>query len=152
MSHPAYTPDEMRQRILARLVILPSGCWMLQSRQQDRPLTTWNGKRWVMYRLMWTLFKGPIPTGLFVLHKCDYGMCVNFDDHLFLGTQLDNMRDMIAKGRKVITRPSAKLTIEQVRYIKQAHGWLRNADLARKFNVVSSVISRIWTGERWRDV
>jgi hypothetical protein len=44
------------------------------------------------------LKNGPVPDGLFVLHRCDNRLCVN-PDHLFLSTQADNVRDMVAKGR-----------------------------------------------------
>lgn len=56
--------------------------------------------------------------GLLVLHKCDNPLCVN-PNHLFLGTQKDNVRDMMAKGRGLIgeKNPRSKITETDVREI-----------------------------------
>jgi hypothetical protein len=49
-------------------------------------------------RFSWEIHYGPISDGLWVLHHCDTPACIR-PEHLFLGTQTDNMRDMISKGR-----------------------------------------------------
>lgn len=59
----------------------------------------WDGKRHIMaYRFMWEITYGEIPEGLLVRHDCDNGMCVN-PKHLRLGTQADNMRDRMLRGK-----------------------------------------------------
>ena len=52
------------------------------------------------HRAAWVDANGPISEGMCVLHRCDNPPCVNVD-HLFLGTQADNIADMVAKGRYI---------------------------------------------------
>lgn len=54
------------------------------------------GKLWRAHRWVWTQANGPIPDGLQVNHRCDTPACVNLD-HLYLGTQKDNIRDLDAR-------------------------------------------------------
>jgi hypothetical protein len=56
------------------------------------------GKIRYAHRAAWEEANGPIPPGMFVLHRCDNPPCRE-PRHLFIGTQRDNMRDMVAKGR-----------------------------------------------------
>lgn len=58
-----------------------------------------NGKNQLAHRFAYRQFVGPIPSGLYVLHKCDNPSCVN-PVHLFLGTAKDNAQDCVSKGRK----------------------------------------------------
>lgn len=57
-----------------------------------------------VHRFSWQLANGPIPKGMNILHKCDNPICVN-PDHLFIGTNLDNIKDKMAKGRWKGGRP-----------------------------------------------
>lgn len=73
-------------------------------------------ERTAAHRASWELYRGPIPDGLWALHRCDTPQCVN-PDHLFLGTHVDNVRDMFAKGR-ARTTGAAKIPDDVVREIR----------------------------------
>jgi hypothetical protein len=51
-----------------------------------------------VHRIAWQLHFGPIPFGKQINHHCDNGLCVR-PDHLYLGTQAQNMRDAAERGR-----------------------------------------------------
>jgi HNH endonuclease len=88
------------ERFTRKYIIMPSGCWEWQATKntQGRGFIAIHSKPVQAHRVSYQLFRGEIPKGLCVLHTCDNGGCVN-PDHLWLGTQLDNRRDCINKGR-----------------------------------------------------
>jgi hypothetical protein len=100
------------------------------------------------HRVSWYLEHGIWPT-LSVLHKCDNHACVR-PDHLFLGTQLDNMQDMVRKGMKVATgspgesNGNCALTEEQAReiYRRKRSGELQRV-LADEYGIDQTHVSRI---------
>lgn len=98
------------------------------------------------HRMAWELHNGAIPTGMHVCHHCDNRRCVN-PDHLFIGTQHDNMRDMANKGRNSPNRLYTESTVRAAvdRYISG----VSSADVSQEFGV-SRVQLRKWVkGEQW---
>jgi hypothetical protein len=63
------------------------------------------------------MFKGEIPLGLKVLHKCDVTLCVN-PEHLFLGTQKENVHDCERKGRAAHPAGQSNAAYRHGRYMK----------------------------------
>jgi hypothetical protein len=120
------------------------------------------------HRVSWELHHGPIPDGLWVLHRCDVKLCVR-PDHLFLGSALDNSRDMVRKGRSATGdrngarlhpdrrastagehNPRARLTNAQVRSIRdRARAGVPQRGLAAAYGVAESTVSRIVNRHGW---
>lgn len=103
------------------------------------------------HRYSWELHNGPIPEGLWVLHRCDTPACVN-PDHLFLGTNQQNIADRHAKGRDAKGSQSgvSKLTTEQVQDIRisrKSGAFLK--DIATKHKVTIQSVWGILNKKSW---
>lgn len=84
-----------------RYEILPNGCYKVVGRKLNRRGVCTigvNGVYKYAHRAVWEHFNGDIPEGLYILHSCDFGGCVNIE-HMRLGTQADNARDREERGR-----------------------------------------------------
>lgn len=104
------------------------------------------GKVRKAHRVFWELRHGPIPDGLHVLHECDNRRCVNVE-HLFLGTHLDNMRDMVAKGRH---GRRSQLTWDDIEALRERHAnGESRAVLCREFGLGASQVSKIVNHKAW---
>lgn len=136
----------------------PDECWLWRAalNYQGYGNIGFGNRTWLSHRLSWVLHHGIIPDGIKVLHRCDTPACVN-PGHLFLGTQADNMRDMIAKGRGqyVVPRdnrgarnPMAKLSDDDVREIRELAAQLPQRRIAERFGIHPSHVSKLVSGER----
>ncbi|MDD5171354.1 MAG: HNH endonuclease signature motif containing protein [Syntrophales bacterium] len=137
----------------------PDECWLWTGSQMRQGLAygriAVKGKIKAAHRVSYELYVGPIPDGLFVLHKCDVPYCVN-PNHLFLGTQADNNRDMHKKGRYGIANNQgerhgmSKFKNDDIAFIRS--GILPTKDLAKKFHVCPDTIYRIIKRKTWRHI
>lgn len=116
----------------------------------------YKGKIIKAHRASWILHNGSIPESMFVLHKCDIKSCTN-PEHLFLGDNTDNMRDMASKGRTGVSlgekNPASVLTVQQVIEIKKLLEMGINVPrLSKDFKVSKSTIGCIKYGVTWKHV
>jgi len=102
------------------------------------------------HRAAWISKHGPIPPGKCVCHKCDVKLCIE-DAHFWLGTNDENMADMVAKGRAAkpigIKHPAAKITDDTVRQIRTSTD--SGVFLARQFGLSTANISLIRNRKAW---
>lgn len=149
----------LRERFDAKWMPEPmSGCWLWTGAVSGmRPsFGTTPGTQEMAYRVSWQLHRGNVPAGLYVCHRCDVPMCVN-PDHLFLGTQADNLADMANKGRghgtcknRSVALYKVKLTADDVRMIRADPRPTRAVGL--DYGVTQANISAIRSGKTWRHV
>ena len=105
------------------------------------------------HRIAYKLTYGDIPNGMHVLHHCDNRSCVN-PAHLFLGTNNDNIQDMVTKMRQAFgeKHPKHKLSEQDVitiRLLYHTTDTTYNA-LATKFGISKETISGIIAGRIWK--
>lgn len=149
------------------------GCWLWTGERTAHGY----GRVWVSrkdrpqaHRFSYELHYGPIPDGLHVCHHCDTPLCIR-PDHLFLGTDADNMQDAAAKGRVPhgeshwTTRTpekaprgerngQAKLMPAQVLAIRAdyATGLQTHDSLALTYGIGRTQILRIVNRQRWKNI
>jgi hypothetical protein len=103
-----------------------------------------NKRKYLVHRLVWEQAHGPIPEGMVVMHICDNPPCYNLE-HLRLGTQDENIRDMRLKGRS-----KSKLSTDDVLAILSSND--SAASLGRRYGVSDVTVLNIRHGKAWRHI
>jgi hypothetical protein len=129
-----------------------SGCWLWTSGSINSSGYPFVGKV-AAHRCAWLAFRGPIPPGAHVLHRCDNRLCVN-PDHLFLGDNAANVADRVAKGRSADMRgernSNAKLTPADVLAI---HRDMRpHRTVAKTYGITGKTVKSIRTRRLWPEI
>lgn len=135
----------MHERFQKKVQILENGChyWTASKTKRGYGLfrVTTKDTMKKAHRVSYALYNGPIPEGQCVLHRCDNPSCVN-PEHLFLGTQLENIEDRHTKHRD----GNVKLTDEQVEQIRQDTRLHRL--IAQDFGISRNHVSNIKSNHR----
>jgi hypothetical protein len=156
------TPDEVKARLLACRVIDAAGCWNWTGGRAGSGgygQIRIDGKKTYVHRAAFEAWRHPLAPGFNSLHRCDNPRCFN-PEHLFEGTQDDNVKDCVEKGRH--------RTGERPRGAKHGNATITEADvltirvrcaagesqsvLAREFKQTQGNISKIVLYHAWKHV
>ncbi|MGU3286500.1 HNH endonuclease signature motif containing protein [Methylobacterium mesophilicum] len=130
-----------------------SGCWLWSTRVNSSGYGWFfvHRKAILAHRYSYAQYKGAFENHWFVCHHCDERSCVN-PDHLFLGTQKDNMADC-ARKKRLLYRPGekstyVKLTADQVIAIRSDDRKLK--EIAKDYGIASGYVSTLKSGTTWK--
>ena len=129
------------------------GCWLWSGTKTLAGYGTiyFSGKQLYAHRVSWVIHCGAIPMDAHVLHSCDVRNCVN-PDHLFVGSNQDNVVDCVTKMRHAWGEKNghSTLTIDEIQLAKDRYlGGDTQRQIAEDLGVTQPAISRIVRGERW---
>ena len=147
----------LAERLSIRSTTTPDGCTEWTGPKHDRMgycRIKVDGRMVYAHRAAWELAHGPVPTGSVILHSCDNPSCINVT-HLSVGTQRDNVQDMIRKGRadrRGDRANPAKLTWGEVRELRSldAQGYSR-PELSKRFGISKSQVGNIRLNRHWKE-
>jgi len=150
-----YRKKPLADRLMKHVMpVTECGCWIFMGCLTDRgygQISVATSKSRVAHRVSYELFCAPIPDGMYVLHRCDVPSCVN-PDHLFVGTQQDNVDDMVAKGRntKGETVGNSRLTEKDVLAIRASSA--SGTELAKTMGFSEGTISMVKNKKIWKHI
>lgn len=157
---PTFRPEQI-ERFWARTRQESGACWVWRGAVGSKgyPMYTFNtpgepARTFMAHRVAFYLGKGEDPGNYLVLHRCDVPLCIN-PDHLFLGSQQENIHDAQRKDRWPIgeRHHSAKLTAADVREIRKLRsGGATFASIAARYSVSITNIQTIVSRQSWKHV
>lgn len=156
LAEKRFGKDRFTQEFIQeRIEVSDSGCWEWKGakHRQGYGSIRARGKTMLAHRLSWEIWNGEIQEGMCVCHSCDNPVCVN-PEHLFLGTQKENMKDCKSKKRmhrNIAKTRRCKLSYDNVLEIKKLfEKGLSRKELMSKYQVSPTCIAKIVTGKSWK--
>lgn len=150
-------PKALLQSFWGKVRITP-GCWIWVAQTSSSgygkiSLARRFGFTTYAHRLSWIIHFGFIPEGMNVCHNCDTPHCIN-PHHLFLGTQQDNVDDMMSKDRGRFTphlgeeNGNSRLTRDDIIDIRNSPK--TRQELSHQYGISKSMIGKIVNFRSWR--
>lgn len=143
----------LSEKIESSSVKIPeSGCWiwMKSLNHQGYGKTCFGrGATLSAHRVSYEEKYGKIPNGLMALHSCDVRSCVN-PDHVFLGTQQDNMTDKVNKKRQANGEKHGRSKLTKEQAFEAKFGTEKAASLSKRFGCSATIIRQIRNGYYWK--
>lgn len=143
----------LSEKIEKNTIRIPeSGCWIWMSTLNTGgygKTGLGRGSHLSAHRVSYEQKFGPIPKDKFALHTCDIKCCVN-PDHIFLGTQKENMEDKVRKNRQAKGENHGRHKLTEVQAIEIKSSAKRPIDLAKEFNCSITTIRQIRSGLYWK--
>ncbi len=155
-----FSPEYQAKRFWAKVDIGFSGqCWEWQGRKDKNgygvmAVRIKGQKITFAHRLSYFFQFGRLPQNLKVCHQCDNPSCVN-PNHLFLGTQQDNLADMVQKRRHGFGERNAMAKLKEsdvLKIRKLLSQGLTKTSIAKQFNVTDMVVGKISRRELWKHI
>ena len=147
--------SDLGYKLDGKYSIIENGCWEWKGGKNQRGYgqVREGGKFYRAHRVSYAYHFGEIAQGLLVCHKCDNPPCIN-PEHLFLGTNADNMSDCARKGRAAGLKNKGSKNGRAVLSDKDVVEILSSTEsqrvLASKYGVSKSAIAMLKTGKTWR--
>ncbi|RPI85131.1 MAG: hypothetical protein EHM34_00045 [Nitrosopumilales archaeon] len=148
--------QDMKNKLLSRIDIKDNGCWEWKGAKHRQGYGNIGYKRKVClaHRISWKLFRGDLRDDILVLHKCDNPPCIN-PDHLFLGSDRDNVLDSISKGRFYRAKGKdhyfSRFSNEQIKEIRKlSESGITYDKIAKLFDSHKATICHIVKRKSWK--
>jgi predicted XRE-type DNA-binding protein len=150
--HNHHKTKNPKRIIKENSIIDDNGCWIWQKYKMSHSghgQVGYRSKVYLAHRFSYEAFNDFIDENKYVCHRCNNSSCVN-PEHLYLGTQHDNIKDSVEAGTAIFNRIYSDDMVIEIRNLFE--NGMKQVEIAKRFDVSPSWISRIVRFEKRKDV